>query len=194
MKTYLICCLPHRPSDDELERCGPTRSVAHACRAVADGHDPAGGHMSSLPSASPAGSKAKYDACIGFRLTLALWSQSMRTCHRFLTLLVVLDLLLGTGRSTSVAAEMECSAQALKVIVHALASDPSMVGMCGRCGEKAPSSQRCFAGCVGIQAVLPVVGILRVSAKASLGPLVEWRFNGSSARPDLPPPRLTVSA
>lgn len=116
----------------------------------------------------------------------------MRTCHGFLTLLVVLGLLLGTGRSISVAAEMQCNAQASKMTMHVLASDLSMVGMCGRYGEKAPASQGCFEGCVGIQAVSPVIGILRVSARATLGPLVEWQFNGSNPPPDPPPPRLIV--
>jgi hypothetical protein len=118
----------------------------------------------------------------------------MPTCRGFLALLLVLALALGTGRPMPAAAEMQSGAQASKMVMNAMASDLSMSGMCDKCVKKEPATHACFAVCVGVQAVLPVLAVLRASSRAPLYPLVERQFSGSAAPPDLPPPKLNVPA
>ena len=108
----------------------------------------------------------------------------------FLAVLLVLALVLGTGWPMPAAAGMQGGAQASNMT--AMAPDLSMSGMCDKCIEKHPATHACFAACVGVQAVLPVMGVLRVAARAPLDPLVERQFDGSAAPPDLPPPKLSV--
>ena len=118
----------------------------------------------------------------------------MRRCRCFFSLLLVLALVLGTVRSMPAAAEKQHVAQALELVMDAMASDTWMLGVCDKCIKKNPAIHACFGVCVGLQAVLPAVLIQRYSAKAALAPFAERQFDGSVASLDPPPPKLSVFA
>lgn len=113
----------------------------------------------------------------------------MLSCRGLLGVLLILALVLGTAQFMPASAEMQSNVQSSAM--KAMTSDPSVSGMCDKCLKKAAATHSCFGVCVGVQAVLPVASVFRVFARAPLEFRVERQFNGATAPPDLPPPKLS---
>jgi hypothetical protein len=145
---------------------------------------------------------------IGF-FHLPAYSQAMRSCRNFLSLLLVLALMLGTGQHLTSSAEMQRGAPAPNLAMsamdsdmpmsglcakcaNAMESDMSMSGLCDKCAKKGSATHHCFGACVGAQVIMPSAGFAPIWADATPVPFIEQHFSGSSAPPDLPPPKLAV--
>ncbi len=78
------------------------------------------------------------------------------------------------------------------MVINTMTSDLSMSGMCDKCAKHEGATHSCFAVCVGVQAVLPVMIVLRVAVQAPLDPFVDRQSDGTAGPPDLPPPKLNI--
>jgi hypothetical protein len=95
---------------------------------------------------------------------------------------------------TSAATDMQRSPQASDMSIKAMASDPSMSGMCDKCIKTEFDKRACIPACVGVQAVLPVSEIPRDFVRALIASAAERHFRGLTAPPDPPPPKLNSLA
>jgi hypothetical protein len=119
----------------------------------------------------------------------------MRTCRGLLVVMLVLAVVLGTGRTmTSAANDMKRSPQASDMSMKAMASDPSMSGMCDKCIKTEFDKRACIPACVGVQAVLPVSEMPRDFVSARIFSAADQHFRGLTAPPEPPPPKLNSLA
>ena len=118
----------------------------------------------------------------------------MRNCTGLLALLLVLGLVLGSGRLVTAAHEIQNGAKAPILVMNPMAPHMTMSGTCEKCLGKDPATHACFVVCFGVEAILPDTNIVRVLARAPLSPLADRQLNGSAVPPDPPPPKLSVLA
>ena len=108
-------------------------------------------------------------------------------------MLLVLALVLGTGQPMPAAGEAQVGTAA-SMIMGGMASNAVKSSMCEKCTDKGATTLACFAGCVGVQGVLPATTILRLSTLVALAPLMERQLGDTIAAPDSPPPKPGVFA
>jgi hypothetical protein len=119
----------------------------------------------------------------------------MRTCRGLLVVMLVLAVVLGTGGTmTSAAADTQHPPQASDMAMKAMASDPSMSGMCDKCIKTEFDKRACIPACVGVQAVLPVSEMARDFVSALTAAALERHFRGLTVPPEPPPPKLNSLA
>jgi hypothetical protein len=119
----------------------------------------------------------------------------MRVCRGLIIVMLVLAVVLGTGRTVaSAAADMPHRTQAWDMAMKAMASDPSMSGMCDKCIKTEFDKRACIPACVGLQALPPVSDLPRDFVSAPIASAAERHVRGSTAPPDPPPPKLNSLA